>query len=95
MRGQKNYLLRDLRFSSTVIGGIVVNLFSMVSEMVFSTGAFFSGVAEAEAAEEEDDAEADADSVSRGGVFSADSAVASSLDELPAPKSPFILPTSR
>jgi hypothetical protein len=81
-------------FSSTLMGGIVVNLVSMVKEIVFSTGAFFSGAADGDADAEEaaDDDEADADSVSRGGTFSADWTVGSSPDELPAPNNPFNLP---
>jgi len=51
------------------------------------------GSAEADDDAEDDDAEADSedDSVSRGGVFSAVCS-SSELDELPAPKRPFILP---
>lgn len=79
-------------FSSTVIGGIVVNLVSIVNGIVFST--FFSGAAEGEAEADEEDADDDteADSVSRGGVCSADSAEGSPLAELPEPNSPFSLP---
>jgi len=73
----------------------------MLSGMVFSTGVdfflSFPGVADADADEEDEEAdddedeELDDDSVSRGGMLSADSTVASPDAEEP-PKRPLILP---
>ena len=89
-------LLREVFFCSTVIGGIVGNVTSSDNGIVFSTGAaaFFVSFSadEADADEEEEAADADDDSESRGGVLSADSAVASSDEDAPPPKSPFSLP---
>jgi hypothetical protein len=66
--------------------------------MVFSTGAtaffvsFSAAAAVVEADADEEAADAEDDSEFRGGVFSVDSAVASSDEEAPPPKSPFSLP---
>ena len=94
---------REAFFSLTVRGGMEVNLRLVVRGMVFTTGtAFFSGMADADAftipeeVPEEDGAvdEVEAVSESRGGTFSADSAV-SSDEEVPPPKNPLSLPTKK